>query len=98
MKTDFKTEVYNQVALSFIEDGTTDEILFSGFASEAGEVMQERTKEVRKKEEKSDEILDELSDVLWYITVIANRRGKSLKDLMWHNYNKLELRNLGNKV
>jgi NTP pyrophosphatase (non-canonical NTP hydrolase) len=92
-----RTEVYNEIALQFIETGTSDETLFTGFASEAGEVMKDRMKEVRKGLTRDTEILDELSDVLWYITVIANKRGKTLKDLMKHNINKLEVRILENK-
>ena len=98
MQNNFKTELYNDFVMDFFEEGTTDEILFSGLASEVGEVMQERTREVRKGENKTKEILDELSDVLWYVTVIAHKRGCSLKELMSHNYTKLELRRLGNKV
>jgi phosphoribosyl-ATP pyrophosphohydrolase len=93
-----RTEIYNELALHFVENETTDETLFTGFSSESGEVMKERMKEVRKKMDRTDEIIDECSDVLWYITVIAHKRGKTLKDLMDHNISKLELRLLGNKV
>ena len=85
-----KTGIYNSVAMQFVEKGTTDEILFTGLASEVGEVMSERMREVRKGEERTKEIIDELSDVLWFVTVIAQQRGYSLKDLMLHNVNKLE--------
>ena len=60
-----KTGIYNSVAMQFVEKGTTDEILFTGLASEVGEVMSERMREVRKGEERTKEIMDELSDVLW---------------------------------
>lgn len=92
-----KKEVYEDCALSFVEEGTTEEILFTGFSSECGEVMSERQREVRKKENRSSEIVDELSDVLWYITVIANKRGLSLAELMLHSINKLEDRALNGK-
>lgn len=93
-----RTEIYNELVLHFVEKGTTDETLFTGFSSESGEIMKERMKEVRKGQDRTEEILDECSDVLWYITVIAHKRGKTLKDLMDHNIAKLEMRLLGNKV
>ena len=91
------SEVYTNLALQFVEKGTTDETLFTGFSSESGEVMKDRMKEVRKGLDRTVEILDELSDVLWYITVIAHKRGKSLHDLMDHGINKLENRLLNGK-
>ena len=92
-----RTEVYNEIALQFIEAGTSDETLFTGFASECGEVMSERMKEVRKSVNRTDEIIDELSDVLWFVTVIAKQRGVTLKELMKHNIDKLEERALNGK-
>jgi len=92
-----KTELYNQMVMDFFEDGTSDETLFTGLASEVGEVMSERMKEVRKSMTRTEEIIDELSDVLWFVTVIAKQRGSSLKQLMTHNINKLENRKLNGK-
>lgn len=92
-----KTEIYNAIAVDFIEKGTTQETLYTGFVSEVGEVMIERMKEVRKGEDRSSHIVDELSDVLWYITVLAKERGYTLKDLMAANICKLELRLLNPK-
>lgn len=92
-----RTEVYNDMVMDFFERGTNDEILFTGFASECGEVMSERMKEVRKSVNRTDEIIDELSDVLWFVTVIAKQRGVSLKELMKHNIDKLEERALNGK-
>lgn len=92
-----KTEVYNELVMAFFEEGTNDEILFTGFASECGEVMSERMKEVRKGLDRTEQIKDEMSDVLWFITVIARQRGINLKDLMTHNIMKLENRALNPK-
>jgi NTP pyrophosphatase (non-canonical NTP hydrolase) len=92
-----RTEVYNDMVMDFFERGTTDEILFTGLASECGEVMSERMKEVRKSVNRTEEIIDELSDVLWFVTVIAKQRGVSLKELMKHNIDKLEDRALNGK-
>ena len=74
-----RTEIYNELALHFVENETTDETLFTGFSSESGEVMKERMKEVRKKMDRTDEIIDECSDVLWYITIKGRRQRDTLK-------------------
>jgi NTP pyrophosphatase (non-canonical NTP hydrolase) len=92
-----QTEMYERLVKDFLEEGTTDEILFTGISSEAGEVMQERAKEVRKSEDRSRQILDELSDVLWYVTMIAKTRGSSLEKLMMNNFHKLEARAINGK-
>jgi len=42
-------------------------------------------------------VLDELSDVLWYVTVIANQQGSSLSEIMKINYEKLEARAINGK-
>lgn len=76
----------------FIEEGTTEETLFLGLASEVGEVMQSRVKETRKGMECTAEILDELGDILWYVTTIAQARGYSVADLMTDVVQKLETR------
>ena len=76
----------------FFEEGTTEETLFLGLASEVGEVMQSRVKETRKGLECTAEIADELGDVLWYIATIAQTRGYSLADIMQDVVDKLKLR------
>lgn len=92
-----QSEVYNHLVSGFFEKGTSQETLFTGLASEVGEVLSERVKETRKGEKKTAEILDELSDVLWYVNAIANTRGYTLDALMKHNINKLEDRELNGK-
>jgi len=77
----------------FFEDGTTEETLFLGLASEVGEVMQSRVKETRKGLECTAEIADELGDVLWYVATIAQTRGYSLADIMQDVVDKLKIRN-----
>jgi len=76
----------------FFEEGTTEETLFLGLASEVGEVMQARVKETRKGLECTAEIADELGDVLWYVSTIAQSRGYSLGDIMQDVLDKLEVR------
>ena len=77
----------------FFEEGTTEETLFLGLASEVGEVMQARVKETRKGLECTAEIADELGDVLWYVSTIAQSRGYSLADIMQDVVDKLKIRN-----
>jgi NTP pyrophosphatase (non-canonical NTP hydrolase) len=88
---------YEAKAYHFFEEGTTVETLFTGFAAEAGEVMSERVKETRRGQPQSDEIVDELSDVLWYVAMIARSRGYTLKDLMKQGIEKLEHRAIHGK-
>ena len=92
-----ETKTYEHLIKDFLEKNTTQETLFTGLASEFGEVMSERVKETRNQMEKSKEILDELSDVLWYVTSIANSRGYTLGQLMIDNYLKLEKRSTQGK-
>jgi NTP pyrophosphatase (non-canonical NTP hydrolase) len=92
-----QTKVYTNQIAQFFEKGTTQETLFTGFASEAGEVMSERTTEVRKGETRTVQIIDELSDTLWYLTMIARTRGYTLEEVMKHGVAKLEDRKLNGK-
>ena len=89
--------LYQRLAKDFLEEGTTQETLFTGLAAEAGEVMSERVSETRRGTDRTVEIVDELSDVLWYVTTVAHSRGYSLEHLMKHSINKLEARELNGK-
>ena len=83
------TEVYQELALQFFEPGHRHhDGLDNGLLEEAEEVFYAQT---------TDSKLDELSDVLWYITVMAVQEGSSLKSLMLRNINKLERRKLNGK-
>jgi NTP pyrophosphatase (non-canonical NTP hydrolase) len=92
-----QSEEYQRVIKTFLEEGTTEETLFTGLAAEVGEVMSERVKETRTGAERTDEIVDELSDVLWYVATIANARGSSLEEIMTHSTCKLISRTLYGK-
>jgi NTP pyrophosphatase (non-canonical NTP hydrolase) len=92
-----KAELYETLALEFLEKGTKDETLFTGLASETGEIMSERVKELRTGMSSSEEIVDELGDVLWYVTMLANRMGSSLEEVMKSSIEKLEDRALNGK-
>jgi len=92
-----QTKIYTHIISQFFEKGTTQETLFTGFASEVGEVMSERVRETRNGEKKTTEIVDELSDVLWYLTMIAHTRGYTLEAVMKHGIAKLEDREINGK-
>jgi len=92
-----KLDAYLCGALSYIAPGTPTEVFYSGLASEVGEVLAERVKELRPDRgdiDNTEAVLDELSDVLWYITVLAWTRGASLESLMGRNLIKLQERQL----
>jgi len=86
------TKEFQHEVARFFEDGTTEETLFLGLASEVGEVMQSRVKETRKGLECTAEIADELGDVPWYVATIAQSRGYSLGDIMQDVVDKLTVR------
>jgi len=95
-----KSDYYHLAALSYVAPGTPTEVFYQGLASEVGEVLAERVKELRPDREDIDNteaVLDELSDVLWYVTVLAWTRGASLESLMGRNLVKLQERQLKGK-
>lgn len=73
-------------------------IMTTGLAGETGEVVELLKKEVRDGKLDTQELALELGDVLYYLTMIANRNGFTLEQLQRRNVHKLELRNkLGKK-
>ena len=65
-----------------------------GLAGEAGEISNKMKKILRDDrgrltQERRQQIRDELGDVLWYITRLANELGFSLEEIMRANNNKL---------
>jgi NTP pyrophosphatase (non-canonical NTP hydrolase) len=84
------SELYQKLALQFLDRGHRNhESLTKGLIEEAYEVDEGDDRQYIK---------DELSDVLWYVTAIADYNGMSLEDVMRHNLNKLERRALNGKV
>ena len=92
-------QLYEKMALEFykpghryhVSEGTllyTLHYLFQGLNEEVEEVIEA---------ESLEDTLDELGDVLWYVTIIANKMGVSLDKVMMRNINKLEIRELGGK-
>jgi len=86
------TELYQDLALKFFNpDHRNHGELAKGLIEEANEVKEAEDNETRQ------DLLQELGDVLWYVTIMANQEGSSLTQIMNMNYNKLELRNLNGK-
>lgn len=67
-----------------------------GLVAEAGEVCGRAEKFVRKGEKETDEfyddIISELGDTLYFLTLVAHSCGTDLHGLMWKNYEKLTQR------
>lgn len=88
-----KSEVYEYVAFQFYEDKHRhSEQLGVGLTEEVNEVC----KELYNGNDK-EAYLDELGDVLWYVTVMAKLEGEDLESLMKRNIYKLENRILNGK-
>jgi len=95
------TALYDFLTLSYKNDATPQAILVAGLCSEAGEVAAEWLKEVRVDRADGDrtkEFLSELSDVLWYVSILAQERNSSLFDLMTLNLGKLYDRSVNGKT
>jgi len=95
------TALYDFLALSYKNDATPQAILVAGLCSEAGEVAAEWLKEVRVDRPNGDrtkEFLSELSDVLWYVSILAQERDSSLFELMTLNLGKLHDRSVNGKA
>jgi len=79
-----KKELYEHLAMDFFTDEHRNHtVLEVGLVEEANEVALAETEE---------DIMEELGDVLWYVTAMAHKRGWTLSDLMTENYHKLERR------
>lgn len=74
-----------------------------GVAGEAGEVVEKWKKIVayddgKPTQEQLDELAKELSDVVWYIAVMAHSLGFSFEDVMQRNVEKLKSRKQRNII
>ena len=95
-----KTKVYETQAAAFEVEDTCIDTLFMGLSSEVGELLSERLEEKRTDRDDSnrtEESLNELSDILWYVARISDRLGSNLEELMRRNLIKLEDRALNGK-
>ena len=100
--TEYQTQAYKTLANSPAENIT---YLGFGLMAEAGEVADKIAKAVRRGEisinndeiiikrgsveELTQNIADELGDVLWFVAMLARRLGYSLEEVMKLNLDKL---------
>jgi NTP pyrophosphatase (non-canonical NTP hydrolase) len=92
------------VGLNISGDGPKkNEILVLGLVEEAGEVAGKWKKLLAYRGGEltatdCDEIVKELGDTLWYLTVLADSLGSSLEDVAQRNLNKLQSRHEWNTI
>ena len=65
------------------------EYLMIGLMNEAGEVGGAFKKEIRDRVDNTDLIIDEMGDVLWYLTRLCDVYDIKLSELMVNNMDKL---------
>ena len=65
------------------------EYLMIGLMNEAGEVGGAFKKEIRDNINNKDLIIDEMGDVLWYLTRLCDVYDVKISELMMNNINKL---------
>jgi len=65
------------------------EYLMLGLMNEAGEVGGAYKKEIRDRVDNTDLIIDELGDVLWYLTRLCDVYNIKISELMVNNMDKL---------
>tara|TARA_R100000655_G_scaffold97868_2_gene140986 strand:+ start:9136 stop:9489 length:354 start_codon:yes stop_codon:yes gene_type:complete len=65
------------------------EYLMIGLMNEAGEVGGAFKKEIRDHVDNTDLIIDEMGDVLWYLTRLCDVYGIKVSELMMNNIDKL---------
>ena len=65
------------------------EYLMLGLMNEAGEVGGAFKKEIRDRIDNTDLIIDEMGDVLWYLTRLCDVYNIKLSELMVNNMDKL---------
>lgn len=82
-------------------DMRDDFLMVTGLAGEVGEVMEILKKVERKRKRKPDAQLDkehlieEIGDVLYYLTILATRHDIKMDEVIAKNIAKLELRKAG---
>ena len=91
---DYQKKVEENWMTGFTESESL-QIALLGLSGEAGEVMEHYKKRLRSRLpvlERNEKALDELGDVLFYVTKIASIQGSTLEELMERNLAKLESR------
>ncbi len=92
---------YDEFVIQGESDKVPDDLRITwavlGLVAEAGECAEVIEKAIRKKgyidADEDFRLLDELGDVLWYLTACANEAGFSLEQVLENNVRKLEERN-----
>lgn len=100
------TDVFNNTNTLNAAQKVTDPAFIAkilGLTGEAGEVAEKFKKIIRDKngelsEEDKNEIIKELGDVLWYISIIAKYMDVALEDVATTNIEKLTDRKSRNKL
>lgn len=87
MKFDEYTEAAKLTAI-YPQDVAID-YLIHGLVSETGEVADKRKKQLRGDGVEDSEIIAELGDVLWYLTLLASEFGVSTTTIAQYNLEKL---------
>ena len=89
-----KMDDYQRQAVRFAVYPATHKVLYPtlGLCGEAGEVAEKVKKQVRDNKFSRHETAQELGDVLWYLTNLANDLGYSLAEIAYNNIDKLESR------
>jgi len=82
-------ELYEDLAMQFFKDNHRNyDKLKEGLLEEAREVCES---------EDLDNLVEELGDVLWYVTIMLKNNGSSIDSAMKKNIAKLERRELNGK-
>ena len=81
---------YQQEAITFqLKNARSLSYLMAGFAAESGEVLGHYAKEIRDGVNKSDLIIKELGDCLWFIAALADYYDVNLSEVAEGNLSKL---------
>lgn len=91
-------EYYEDAAHKTAKYPAGSDYVYLGLAGEAGEVANQRKKEIRAGSNRTEQILDELGDCLWYISQICRERGVSMSEVARYNIEKLEARDNAGKI
>lgn len=86
---------YQQEALQFqLDTSKSLSYLINGLAAEAGEVCGHYAKQIRDDVDKSDLIVKEIGDVMWFCAALAHHYDLNLSDVAQGNISKLRSRQL----
>ena len=87
-----KFREYTKKALKTLQKDFSAMYLCLGMCGEAGEVANMIKKQERDRTDHREEILDELGDTLYYLSMLAEKLGSSLDEVAARNVEKLRER------